>query len=177
MQRVSVLNKQTALRAKELGRVGENLAPRYLERAGFQSVSNLNEDETGNYPFFDMMASRSGVIYVISIKTRNKFEARSGNLNSRYKLFKRDRIARVQKAACDLFAVPAWLAIQVDGEMVSIYFGTWDQLADKTGISMLPDAIQHYECLASHEPHGLDIEHLKNTYEIRTAGLLNNIFA
>src|ERR1035437_4949668 len=171
MQRVSVLNKQTELQAKELGRVGEKLAPRYLKRAGFQSVSNLNEDEAANYPFFDMMASRKGVLYAISIKTRNKFEAISGNLNSRYKLFKRDRIARVQKAANDLFAVPACLAIQVDGEIASVYFGIWDQFADKTGISMLPDAIQHYECLVKHEAHGLDIEHLKNTYEIRSRGM------
>jgi len=171
MQRVSVLNKQTALRAKELGRIGETIAPRYLERAGFERVSDLNEDERQNHPFFDALASRNGVTYAISIKTRNKFEARSGNLNSRYKLFKRDRIEQVRQAVEKLSAVPAWLAIQVDGETASIYFGTWDQLADKTGIPMLPDAIQRYECLANHEPHGLDIEHLKNTYEIRPAPL------
>ena len=88
MQRTSVLDKGTALRAKELGTLGESIAPLYLERAGFTSIRNLNDIKT-NYPYADVVATRNGITYAISIKTRNKYEARTGKLNARYKLGKK----------------------------------------------------------------------------------------
>jgi hypothetical protein len=81
MQRISILNKQTALRAKELGALGEAMAPRYLCRAGFTELLDLNLMRR-NFPFADVVATRAGISYAISVKTRNKYEARTGNLNA-----------------------------------------------------------------------------------------------
>ncbi|MFZ4774146.1 MAG: hypothetical protein ACOYM3_02205 [Terrimicrobiaceae bacterium] len=167
MKRISILNKKTAQRAKTLGELGEKIAPFYLEQAGFESVRNLNDDQS-NHPFADLLASRQGVTYLISVKTRNKFEARSGNLNTRYKLHERAGHADlIKRLSAKHQAVPAWLAIQIDGDRLSIYFGTVEQLGGNKGIPMLDDCLPGYECLADHEPHGLDIAHLRNTYETR----------
>ncbi len=64
-------------------------------------------------------------------------------------------------------ATPAWLAIQVDGERASVFFGTLADLMGNKGIPMTPDATEQYECLASNESHGWDLAHLKNTHELR----------
>jgi hypothetical protein len=82
MLRISVLNKQTALRAKELGALGEALAQRYLERAGFTGLLDLNTLRK-NFPFADVVASRGRATYAISVKTRNKYEARTDPLTPR----------------------------------------------------------------------------------------------
>jgi Holliday junction resolvase len=165
MQRVSILNRDTALRAKELGVLGERMAIEYLREAGFSDISNLN-DIKNNYPYADIVATRDGLTYAISVKTRNKYEARSGNLNVRYKLGKKcEQMAAF--AAKYQNATPAWLAIQVDGELASVFFGTLADLMGNKGIPMTPDATEQYECLASNEPHGWDLAHLKNTYELR----------
>lgn len=166
MLRISVLNKQTALRAKELGALGETLAQRYLERAGFTGLLDLNTLRK-NFPFADVVASRGGTTYAISVKTRNKYEARTGNLNARYKLGKKCE-EMAAHAAKHTNAVPAWLAIQVDGDRASVYFGTLEILKGSKGITMTPDMLDHYECLAKDELHGCQIAHLKNTYNIRT---------
>jgi len=167
MQRVSILNKATAHRAKSLGKLGEKIAPFYLQRAGFESVRNLN-DEQNNHPFADLLTSRRGVTYLISVKTRNKFEAGSDNLNTRYKLHERAGHADlIKRLSAKHQAVPAWLAIQIDEDCLSVYFGTVEQLGGNKGISMFADCLPGYECLADHEPHGLDIGHLRNIYETR----------
>lgn len=165
MQRVSIINRDTALRAKELGAIGERMAVEYLDHAEFSAISNLNEIKR-NYPYADIVATRDGVTYVISVKTRNKYEARSGNLNARYKLGKKcEQMAAY--AAENQNATPAWLAIQVDGEYASVYFGTLADLMGNRGIPMTSDAVEQYECLANNEAHGWDILHLKNTYQLR----------
>jgi hypothetical protein len=56
MQRVSILNRDTALRAKELGVLGERMAIEYLKEAGFSDISNLN-DIKNNYPYADIVAT------------------------------------------------------------------------------------------------------------------------
>jgi len=165
MQRISILNKQTALRAKELGALGEAMAPHYLCRAGFTDLIDLNLMRR-NFPFADVVATRAGISYAISVKTRNKYEARTGNLNARYKLGKKCE-AMAAYATKHTEAVPAWLAIQVDGNLLSIYFGTLAMLQGGTGICMTPDMLDQYECLAKEEAHGCRVEHLKNTYDLR----------
>jgi Holliday junction resolvase-like predicted endonuclease len=165
MQRISILNKQTALRAKELGALGEAMAPFYLGRAGFTDLLDLNKLRR-NFPFADAVATRAGITYAISVKTRNKFEARTGNLNARYKLGKKCE-AMAAYATKQTRAVPAWLAIQVDGDLVSVYFGTLEILKGGTGIIMTPDMLDQYECLARDELHGCRVDHLKNTYDLR----------
>jgi hypothetical protein len=64
-------------------------------------------------------------------------------------------------------AVPAWLAVQIDGEFVSVYFGTLAQLDGNLGIPMTPDAIATYLCIADREEHKMDTSVLKNTYVLR----------
>lgn|GEM_PF-2643541 len=106
---------------------------------------------------------------MVSVKTRNKLEARSGNLNARYKLYntlKHHDLFR--RLAIEQSAIPAWLAIQMDSEHLSVYFGTVEALDGNTEIPMRPDATSNYECLARNMPHGLDISHHKNTYELRS---------
>lgn len=165
MQRVSVQNKFTALRAKELGALGETIAPRYLKRAKFTDILDMNTIKT-NYPYADVVATRDGIVYAISIKTRNKYEARTGNLNSEYKLGK-NCMQLAEYAAKNKNATPAWLAIQIDGERVSVFFGTLEMLNGNKGIPMTPDAVKRYERLAYEELHGCKVDHLKNVYELR----------
>ena len=148
-----------------MGDLGENLAAGYLERAGFSEILNLNEHKK-NYPYADIVATRDGVTFVLSVKTRNKYETRSGNLNARYKLGK-NCYKMADAAAANQNATPAWLAIQIDREHASVYFGTLTQLEGNSGIPMTPDVIDQYECIANNEPHGLDLKHLENTYELR----------
>ncbi len=166
MARVSVLDKSTALRARTLGSIGEDLALSFLERSGFANVQNLNELRN-NFPFADIVAEYGGVIYAISVKTRNKYEARTNNLNARYKLGANAlRMAALLEENQN--AVPAWLAVQIDGEYVSAYFGTVAQLEGNLGIPMTPDSITAYWCLADREKHEVDTSGLKNTYVSRT---------
>lgn len=167
MKRVSILNRKTAQRAKKLGDLGETIAPYYLKRAGFESVRNLNHDRS-NHPFADILASKEGVTYLISVKTRNKYEARTGNLNARYKLYERpEHEGLIQRLSAQHRAVPAWLAIQIDGAFLSVYFGTVEQLGRNKGIPMASDCLPAFKCLADQEPHGLDIAQLRNTYQSR----------
>jgi Holliday junction resolvase-like predicted endonuclease len=167
MQRVSVLNRATARRAQSLGKFGEKVAPGYLERKGFNEIRDLNQEEKMNYPFADLIACRNGRKFLISVKTRNKYEARTGNLNARYKLHKEGFRAKVEALAEEHGAIPAWVAIQLDGEQLSAYFGTLGQLSGNRGIPMTEDAIRHYECLAHNEKHGIDVSGLKNAYTLR----------
>jgi hypothetical protein len=88
MLRRVLLNAATARRARGLGGAGERLAETLLARAGFTAVPNLNR-EAMNFPYADFYAERNGERFVISVKMRNKFEARTGRLNSRYKLGRR----------------------------------------------------------------------------------------
>lgn len=167
MRRVSVLDRDTARRAKTLGALGESLAPSYLKRAGFTSIRDLNEGRR-NHPFADFMATRRGITYIISVKTRNKYQARSGSLNDRYKLHGGAPHEKLIARLCAKHkAVAAWMAIQIDGDRFSAYFGTVEQLGGNTGIPMLEDRLPEYECLAKDELHGLETAHLRNTYQTR----------
>jgi hypothetical protein len=167
MKRTLILSKETADRAARLGALGEDIAPSYLQRAGFNAVRNLNDDQN-NHPFADLIAEREGLTYIISVKTRNKFEARSGNLNSRYKLYSTPKHVRLIEHLAALHnATPAWLAIQIDGERLSIYFGTVEQLHGNKGIPMTQDCLPFYECLANHEVHELNYDSLRNVYKSR----------
>lgn len=79
-------DKHDARRCKRLGDVGEQLAPMLLKRVGFTGIIDLN-GRHHNYPFGDFLAERNGTRYVISVKTRNKWEQPGPpKLNSRYKL-------------------------------------------------------------------------------------------
>ena len=157
------LDASTARRARGLGDIGEQLAATLLARAGFTNVRNLNHAAV-NFPYGDFCAERSGERYVISVKMRNRYEARTGRLNSRYKLGARCYELAL-RAEQQLNAKAAWLAIALEPTVFSAYFGRLEQLRGSRGIAMTPLAVEGYECLANSEAHVLDYAALKNTYE------------
>ena len=154
-----------ARRCKRLGDVGEQLAPMLLKRAGFDNVIDLNSLHS-NYPFGDFLATRDGTRYVISVKTRNKWELPGPpHLNSRYKLGGRcDELA----AAAEIRerAVAAWLTIALARKTYDAYFGTVHLLIrlglNAKGVPMTEKYTRRYECLALAEQHTFDYECLKN---------------
>ena len=94
---------------------------------------------------------------------RNKYETGTGRLNSRYKLGAKccELADRAEKA---LNAQAAWLAIALEAEVLSAYFGLLKQLGGSRGILMTPSALRKYECLIENHEHGLDYAVLKNVY-------------
>jgi hypothetical protein len=57
MNRVLILDRGKARRSKNLGDIGEELTPCYLEKAGFSEIQNLNVVKR-NYPYADFLAIR-----------------------------------------------------------------------------------------------------------------------
>ncbi len=137
-------------RTKNLGDLGERLAPTLLQRAGFTEITDLNE-VIPNHPFADFIAERGGGRFLISVRTRNRLTAK-GKLNSTYNV--RRRAVPLEPLAKIHQAVPAWVAIQVDAEQgtISAYFGTIAQLGNRLSIPMKPEDTAKYECLADNEP-------------------------
>ena len=76
-----------ALRVKSLGALGELIAIKVLVDNDFEKIHNLN-DQKKNFPYGDLYAEQDGARYVISVKSRNKYQ-RNGKINSRYKLGER----------------------------------------------------------------------------------------
>ncbi|MGR3311419.1 MAG: hypothetical protein ACUZ77_11685 [Candidatus Brocadiales bacterium] len=156
------LNCHTALRAKSLGALGELLAIKALVDNGFNSIRNLN-DQKKNYPYADLYAERGKDKFIISVKARNRYE-RNGRLNSRYNLGK-DCSSKAKKAELQFNAKAAWMAISIFDNIYSIYFGAFNSLSVKTGISMGEKYFEKYECLVKEKQHGLDFRPYKNVYE------------
>src|SRR5437899_8939430 len=129
MHRISVFDQATARRAQELGGFGEALAKRILQRAAFTNVRNLNQLRP-NFPFGDIYAVRHAKKYVISVKIRNRYEAKTGKLNARYKLG-RHCYELARRAQIELSAVPAFLAISLVPDSYSAYFAPLSVLADR----------------------------------------------
>jgi hypothetical protein len=137
-------------RRKAVGDLGEGFIERLLRRASFQSIRDLNRHQP-NHPGGDFLATRNGVKYFISVKTRNKYRQGTRHLNGGYNLFPE----KVRKAARGYGAVPAWVTIQIDTERQTFcaYFGRVDQLSNphRIAVPMTPRAVETYECLANHE--------------------------
>jgi hypothetical protein len=134
---------------RELGKWGEQKAIAVLKRAGFDDVRELNS-EFPNHPFADIRATRGGKIYVIGVKTRNKYQL-SGLLNPTYNIRKKG--ADVGAIARKHGAVLAWVAISVIPEerKFSAYFGTIDEIqegGERFSIPMMPERLKGYECLS-----------------------------
>lgn len=165
MRRIAILNQATAARAQKLGGVGEQLAMQLLRSASFTNIRNLNQVRM-NFPFGDIFAERGAQRYVISVKIRNRYEARTGRLNARYKLGKRS-YALAARAQVELSATPAFLAISLLSDSCSAYFAPLSVLGGSCGIAMTPKAVLRYECLAKDEIHGIDASRLKNIYSER----------
>ncbi len=162
MLRIAILNQATARRAKKLGEIGEALAEQILQNAGFTKIQNLNRIRK-NFPFGDLYAERNSQKYVISVKSRNRFEARTCKLNSRYKLGKHC-YKHAANAQAEFSAVPAFLAIPLFSKFYSAYFAPLSVLRGSRGIGMTPKELLRYECFAVDALHGFDVAELKNTY-------------
>ena len=167
MRRHSKLDGSTAARTGRLGETGEQLAGKVLDRGGFVNIRNLNREKM-NFPFADIYAERNGRRYVISVKIRNKLEARTRRLNSRYKLGAQCyELARRAEEAMQ--AEAAWLAISLEPTVFNAYFGLLSQLGGSRGISMTALAVSNYECLCGNQSHDFDYAALMNVYEPLTS--------
>jgi predicted transport protein len=104
-----------------------------------------------NHPAGDFLAERDGKRYFITVKARNKYVQGTGQLNSGYNIFPR----KVQTAAKQYHAIPAWITIQLDTDKqcYSAYFGIIESLRNPNSVSvpMSRDAVANYECLAGNE--------------------------
>jgi hypothetical protein len=149
---------------RSLGALGELLAIKTLVDNGFNNIKNLN-DQKRNYPYADLYAERGGQKYVISVKTRNRYQ-NNGRLNNRYKLGT-DCESKAKKAELKFKAMAAWMAISIFDTLYSVYFGTLESLAGKTGIPMDDNDTMKYDCFAKDKQHGLDFKPYKNIYEKR----------
>lgn len=162
MRRIVILSQATALRAQKLGNFGEALACQILQNAGFTNIRNLNQSKR-NFPFADIFAQRSTQKYVISVKIRNRYQARTEKLNSRYNLGKHCNMLAA-RAEAELSATPAFLAISLHSDSYSAYFAPLSVLGGSRGIRMTPTGLSRYECFAKDALHGTDASPFKNTY-------------
>ncbi len=162
-------DRENRSRTKQLGDFGEQLAIKLLAGAGFTEILDLNEKQS-NYPFADLYAERDGERFIISVKTRLKYE-RLGGLNPRYNLGLEWR-RKAALAERNEDAIAAWLTIPVDEHTYSAYFGLVALVEESNGIPMVPEALQYYECLAANQPHGLDWEHVSPKYRVAVEGYL-----
>lgn len=125
-------NKKEASRKKSLGELGELFAIKSLVDKKFDRIRNLNDDSM-NETFADISCEKDGVKYIVSVKSRNKFQ-KNGMLNTRYNLGKNvheKALASEKKYK----AIACWLAIQFDHSTFSIYFG---QLNELNGSKAIP---------------------------------------
>ena len=168
----SILDRSVTKRMKKLGDLGEALAEKLLRKAGFTNVRNLNI-ENNNNKYADIYAEKGAEKYVISVRTRNKYE-NNGSLNGRYKL-KADCHEQAAKMEKKFDASAAWvtIAIETDKGTFDAYFGTLESLQGNTGVPMSEKATCNYEKLARHESladYGIEkglYKELKNIYKTR----------
>ena len=108
--------------------------------------------------------------FIISVKTRFKYE-RLGGLNPRFNLGVKWR-EKLKKAESLENATPSWVAIQIEDETYTAYFGLISLIEESNGIPMQPEACKYYECLAKNEAHSLNICEYKPSYQIKVEGNL-----
>jgi Holliday junction resolvase-like predicted endonuclease len=154
----------------KLGKSGEERARELLWRHGFVDIHNLN-DGRQNYPDVDLLATKDGRRFCISVKTRNKYTNKN-TLNNRYKLENKSRkLTHAAATAAQLQAELAWLVIQVDRDSFSAYFGTQADIprVGSGGRRLTANAIlmdeaftSRYLCLAKDEPHGFNYSEVSN---------------
>jgi hypothetical protein len=151
-------------RFKHLGDIGEILAEQILRENGFTDIRNLNSIKK-NFVFADYYAEKDRNKYLISVKARNKFE-NNGSLNTRYKLGRNleSRIESALKMEEFRDCMPAWLAIVLEAETYSAFFGLIKELDNNHGIPMSQKAKESYLCLAMDTPHEFDPDGFKNVY-------------
>jgi hypothetical protein len=162
------LTAKEGKRFKHLGNIGEFLAEKLLKSNGFSNIVNLNRIKN-NFPFADFRAEKDGTGFLISVKTRNKYE-NNGRPNARIKLGKKV-YAHINELNNDpeyKGLVPAWMIILMEENTFDAYFGTIPQLNGKRGISTSKKARDSYLELAYKEKHNFNSEEFKNTYDLKS---------
>jgi hypothetical protein len=128
---MEIENKKEAARKKSLGELGELFAIKALVDKKFDRIRNLN-DKSMNEAFADIECEKDGIRYVISVKTRNKYQ-KDGKLNTRYNLGS-DAYEKAKLAEIKYNGVAYWMAIQFDQKSYSIYFGALTELNNSRAI-------------------------------------------
>lgn len=158
------MSKQDAERKKSLGDIGENIAYEVLVDRSFTNVKNLNVKKT-NHRFADLFAEKSGKRYVISVKTRNKCQV-NGLVNEYYNLLTEESHKKnMREVEKEYNAQAHWMAVQVDAETYSVYFGSVEELGGKKTITINLDKCakgKQGECFVKNEKHGFDMGYLSN---------------
>lgn len=157
---MTIDTKKEAARKKSLGELGELFAIKVLVDEGFDRIRNLN-DIKRNEAYADIYCEKDGDRYVISVKTRNKFQA-DGKLNSRYNLGT-NAYEKARSVAEKYNAKAYWMAVQLEMNNYSIYFGSLDSL---NGANAIPvDKCERGEVgtiLVDKKMHYFDLEYYKN---------------
>lgn len=156
-------DKEFILRTKSLGALGELIAIKALVDNGFERIRNLN-DQKANFPYGDLLAEKEGKRYVISVKSRNKYQRGGTSLNDRYKLGD-NCYENAEATEKHYVAVAYWMAVQFDIDRYTVYFGSLDQLGDKKAIPMSEPHLGQYQCLARNKKHGIDFRPYLNIYK------------
>ncbi|MFC3205628.1 hypothetical protein [Aquamicrobium soli] len=142
-------------RISKLGHLGEKLAEERLRAAGFETVQNLNQGI--NFPYADLLATRSGQRFLVGVKSRNEFQS-SGKINPCYNAVligdaKRRQLEAGGKSEADITAMlwkevdvlaqrfdatPAWLALAMrpNEGTFSAYFGLASVIRHRRSIPM-----------------------------------------
>lgn len=153
-------SKKEALRRKSLGELGELVAIKALVDRSFTKITNFN-DRKRNYPFADLYAQKGGRRYVISVKSRNKYQA-NGKLNSRYKLGSK-AYEYAKKEEHKFKAQAYWMAIVFDEMTYSIYMGSLEELDGNLGIPVGRCIKGGFgDCLVDDQRHYFDFEYFSN---------------
>ena len=146
-------------RISRLGRLGEDLVAERLQHHGYTNIEDLNL-RRHNYPFGDLLATKSSIRYFIGVKARNEMRQGDVGLNESYNLVlipddlnKRlkeqgkttDQIttmllAEVSKLAIGLDAIPAWATVSIRPRegTYSAYFGLVGRLGNRRSVPMTP---------------------------------------
>jgi len=155
-------NKKEAKRKKSLGELGELFAFKALIDNGFTNIKNLN-DIKKNYPFADIYAEKDGKKYVISVKSRNKYENNGINENLRYNLGS-NVYEKANIAEKEFDAQACWMAIPFDKHSLTIYFGTLKELDGSNGISITKcKSGELGKSLINEQEHYFDWDYFQNS--------------
>lgn len=154
-------NKKEVARKKSLGELGELFALKALVDKGYK-VSNVN-DIRMNYPFADLLAEKDDHKYIVSVKSRNKFQ-KNNTLNAYYKLGE-DVYDKAALAQTEFGATPYWMAVQFDTLTYSVYFGPLHELNGKKPIPINKCMSGEIgECLVPDKRHYFD--YFKNEKDV-----------
>jgi len=157
------LAQQEAARKKSLGELGELFGIKALVDDEFDCIRNLNDDKM-NYPYADLYAEKSGQRYVISVKSRNKFQ-KNGKQNTQYNLGNNVHL-KAADAEKDKNAIAYWMAIEFDKLTYSVYFGPLSDLEDKKAISIKECEKNDKYWLVKDKRHFFDFDYFENIKSI-----------